>query len=214
MAMGGDLQSWSYDSGTKVATYTVKPVVMSRGTTCDASSCQNQADVTMDAYLAFGSSDMSESTAPAAWASALNGGYISTNGQYVTYPLPGRTNRFGFSAGATHLKADGSLNTGFFKVFLPDAMLSYMWSKNSETGILFDSRVNGAFSRITSTVQSGGLLIEQTGISYSVNDMELEPSAENMPSLSGIGLAILSGLFAILLLAGLVRRMQNSKSLA
>jgi len=97
---------------------------------------------------------------------------------------------------------------------LPDAMLSYMWSKNSETGILFDSRVNGAFSRITSTVQSGGLLIEQTGISYSVNDMELEPSAENMPSLSGIGLAILSGLFAILLLAGLVRRMQNSKSLA
>ena len=213
LALGGDIQSWSYDSGTKVATYTIKPVVMSRGTTCDASSCQNQADVTMDAYLAFGSSDMSESTAPAAWVTALNGGYISTNGQFVTYPLPGN-NRFGFSAGAPHLKADGTLNTGFFKVYLPDAMLSYMWSKDSSASISFDSFVNGDVSRITATVQSGGLLMEQTGISYSINEMELEPSAENMPSLSGIGLAILSGLFAILLLAGLVRRMQNSKSLA
>jgi len=63
-------------------------------------------------------------------------------------------------------------------------------------------------------VQSGGLLMEQTDISYSVNAMELEPSAVNMPSLSGIGLAILSGVFVILLLAGLVRRMHNSKSLA
>jgi len=211
--MGGDIQSWSYDSGTKVATYTIKPVVMSRGTTCDASSCQNQADVTMDAYLAFGSSDMSTSTAPAAWVTALNGGYMSTNGQFVTYPIPG-SGRFGFSAGAPHLKADGSLNTGFFKVYLPDAMLDYMWSKNSESVIGFDSYVNGELSRITSTVLSGGLLMEQTGISYSVNELSLEPSAENMPSLSGIGLAILSGLFAILLLAGLVRRMQNSKSLA
>ena len=215
LATGGDIQSWSYDSGTKVATYTIKPVVMSRGTTCDASSCQNQADVTMDAYLAFGSSDMSTSTAPAAWVSALDGGYISTNGQFVTYPLPGSaTNRFGFSAGAPHLKADGSLNTGFFKVFLPDAMLDYMWSKNSSADISFDSRVNGDLSRITATVQSGGLLMEQTDISYSVNAMELEPSAVNTPSLSVIGLAILSGLFAILLLAGLVRRMQGSKSLA
>ena len=213
LATGGDIQSWSYDSGTKVATYTIKPVVMSRGTTCDASSCQNQADVTMDAYLAFGSSDMSESTAPAAWVTALNGGYISTNGQFVTYPMPGN-NRFGFSAGAPHLKADGTLNTGFFKVYLPDAMLSYMWSKDSSANISFDSRVNGDLSRITATVQSGGLLMEQTGISYSVNELSLEPSAENMPSLSGIGLAILSGLFAILLLVGLVRRMQNSKSLA
>ena len=158
---------------------------------------------------------MSTSTAPAAWVSALDGGYISTNGQFVTYPLPGSANnRFGFSAGAPHLKADGSLNTGFFKVFLPDAMLDYMWSKNSSANISFDSRVNGDLSRITATVQSGGLLMEQTDISYSVNAMELEPSAVNTPSLSVIGLAILSGLFAILLLAGLVRRMQGSKSLA
>jgi len=93
-------------------------------------------------------------------------------------------------------------------------MLDYMWSKNSSADISFDSRVNGDLSRITATVQSGGLLMEQTDISYSVNAMELEPSAVNTPSLSVIGLAILSGLFAILLLAGLVRRMQGSKSLA
>ncbi|MQF67369.1 carboxypeptidase regulatory-like domain-containing protein, partial [SAR202 cluster bacterium AD-802-F09_MRT_200m] len=144
LALGGDIQSWSYDSSTKVATYTIKPVEMSRGTTCDASSCDNQATVTMDAYLSMGSSDMSTSTAPAAWVSALDGGYISTNGQYVTYPVPGagaEANKYGFSSGATHLKANGTLNTGFFKVFFPTAMVEYMWGQTGTSVLNFKSDI-------------------------------------------------------------------------
>jgi hypothetical protein len=216
MAMGGDIQSWSYDSPTTVATYTVKPVAISRGATCDASSCQNQADGDIDVYLWVGSSDMSTSTAPAAWITALDGGHISTDGQYVAYPAP-NNDVYGFSAGAPHLKADGSLNTGFMKIFLPDAMLSYMWNKDSSSPIPFNSNVvssdgSGSQSKILASVVSGGLLIEQSSIQYSVNDLELSPSTTPSPAISPIGLTILMGLLAILLAAGVIWRRQPSIS--
>ena len=207
LALGGDIQSWSYDSSTKVATYTIKPVVMSRGTTCDASSCDNQATVTMDAYLSMGSSDMSTSTAPAAWVTALNGGYISTNAQYVTYPVPGagsEANKYGFSSGATHLKADGTLNTGFFKVFFPTAMVDYMWASDGTEAINFNSKITGddgisSVGNIMSTVTTGGLLVEKTGISYSTNAIELRAQAV-APSLSIIGASFAAGLLGLVML--------------
>jgi hypothetical protein len=216
LALGGDVQSWSYDSSTKIATYTVKPVEMSRGATCDASSCQNKADGDIDVYLFMGSSDMSKSTADAAWVTALDGGYISTNGQYVTYPTPGNTT-YGFSSGAPHLKADGSLNTGFIKVFLPDAMLDYMWNKTSSAAINFDTSIVGSDgvtskSKILASVKSGGLLIEQSGIQYSVNDLELSPSTNPSPAISSLGLAVLASLLAVLLAAGVVWRRQPAIS--
>lgn len=212
MAMGGDLQSWSYDSATKVATYTVKPVAISRGATCDASSCQNQADVDIAAYLFVGSSDMSTSTAPADWITALDGGHISTDGQHVAYPTP-NNEVYGFSAGAPHLKADGSLNTGFIKVFMPDALLSYMWNKNSSSSINFDSKVissdgSGSESKILASVVSGGLLIEQTGMQYSVNELELSPSTTPSPAMSWLGFTILTTLLAVLLTARVIWRRQ------
>ena len=210
MAMGGDIQSWSYDSSTKVATYTVKPVAISRGATCDASSCQNQADGDISAYLFVGSSDMSTSTAPAAWITALDGGHISTDGQYVAYPTP-NNDIYGFSAGAPHLKADGSLNTGFIKVFLPDAMLDYMWNKDSTSAINFTSRTvssdgTTSQSKILSSSVSGGLLIEQTGMHYSVNDMELSPARTPTPAMSWVGLTILATLFAALITGAVMWR--------
>ena len=216
LALGGDVQSWSYDSSTKIATYTIKPVEMSRGATCDASSCQNQADGDIDVYLFMGSSDMSESTADAAWVTALDGGYISTNGQYVTYPIPG-DNTYGFSSGAPHLKADGSLNTGFIKVFLPDAMLDYMWNKNSSAAINFNTSIVGSDgvtskTKILASVKSGGLLIEQSGIQYSVNDLELSPSTTPSPAVSSLGLTVLTILLAVLLAAGVVWRRQPAIS--
>lgn len=215
LSLGGDLQSWSYDSSTKIATYTIKPVAISRGATCDASSCQNQADGDYDAYLFVGSSDMSTSTAPAAWITALDGGYISTNGQFVTYPTPSNS-VYGFSAGAPHLKADGSLNTGFFKVFLPDAMLSYMWNKDSSSSIHFDARISSSDggnsqSAILASVVSGGLLIEQAGMEYSVNDLELSPATTTASAVSPVGLAILSSVM-LLLIVGVLwgRRFANT----
>jgi hypothetical protein len=216
MAMGGDIQSWSYDSDTTVATYTVKPTAISRGATCDASSCQNQADVDQSVYLWVGSSDMSTSTAPAAWITALDGGHISTDGQYVAYPTP-NNDVYGFSAGAPHLKADGSLNTGFMKIFLPDALLSYMWNKDSSSPINFNSNVvssdgSGSKTKILASVVSGGLLIEQSSIQYSVNDLELSPSTTPSPAISPIGLTILTGLLAIILAAGVIWRRQPAIS--
>ena len=219
LALGGDLQSWSYDSSTKVATYTMKPVELSRGTTCDASSCQNQADVDMAVYLSFGSSDMSTSTAPAAWVSALNGGYISTNAQYVTYPVPGagaEANKYGFSSGAPHLKADGTLNTGFFKVFFPTAMVDYMWGFDGTSVLSFKSDItdsDGSFSTasISATVQAGGLLVEKAGISYSTNDIELSVQTF-APSVSKIGASIMVALLAFIIL-WVVSRKRLSRSI-
>ena len=219
LALGGDLQSWSYDSSTKVATYTIKPVAISRGATCDASSCQNQADGDMDAFLSFGSSDMSTSTAPAAWVSALNGGYISTNAQYVTYPVPGagaEANKYGFSSGAPHLKADGTLNTGFFKVFFPTAMVDYMWGYNGTSVLSFKSDItdsDGGFSTtsIAATVTAGGLLVEKAGISYSTNDIELSVQTF-APSVSKIGASIMVALLAFIIL-WVVSRKRLSRSI-
>ena len=219
LALGGDLQSWSYDSSTKVATYTMKPVELSRGTTCDASSCQNQADVDMAAYLSFGSSDMSTSTAPAAWVSALNGGYISTNAQYVTYPVPGagaQANKYGFSSGAPHLKADGTLNTGFFKVFFPTAMVENMWGFDGTSSLSFksditDSDGGSSTTSIAATVTAGGLLVEKSGISYSTNDIELSVQTF-APSVSKIGASIMVALLAFIIL-WVVSRKRLSRSI-
>ena len=219
LALGGDLQSWSYDSATKVATYTIKPVAISRGATCDASSCQNQADGDMDAYLSFGSSDMSASTAPAAWVSALNGGYISTNAQYVTYPVPGagaEANKYGFSSGAPHLKADGTLNTGFFKVFFPTAMVDYMWGFDGTSVLSFksditDSDGGSSTTSIAATVTAGGLLVEKAGISYSTNDIELSVQTF-APSVSKIGASIMVALLAFIIL-WVVSRKRLSRSI-
>ena len=219
LALGGDIQSWSYDSSTKVATYTIKPVEMSRGTTCDASSCDNQATVTMDAYLSMGSSDMSTSTAPAAWVSALDGGYISTNGQYVTYPVPGAgadANKYGFSSGATHLKANGTLNTGFFKVFFPTAMVEYMWGQTGTSELSFksditDSDGGSSTTSIVATVKAGGLLVEKAGVSYSTNDIELSVQTF-APSVSKIGASIMVALLAFIIL-WVVSRKRLSRSI-
>ena len=205
LALGGDLQSWSYDSPTKVAPYTIKPVAISRGATCDASSCQNQADGDMAAFLSFGSSDMSASTAPAAWVSALNGGYISTNAQYVTYPVPGagaEANKYGFSSGAPHLKADGTLNTGFFKVFFPTAMVDYMWGFDGTSVLSFKSDI---------TDTAGGLLVEKAGISYSTNDIELSVQTF-APSVAKIGASIMVALLAFIIL-WVVSRKRLSRSI-
>ena len=219
LALGGDLQSWSYDSPTKVATYTIKPVAISRGATCDASSCQNQADGDIAAYLSFGSSDMSTSTAPAAWVSALNGGYISTNAQYVTYPVPGagaEANKYGFSSGAPHLKADGTLNTGFFKVFFPTAMVDYMWGFDGTSTLSFksditDSDGGSSTTSIAATVKAGGLLVEKAGISYSTNDIELSVQTF-APSVSKIGASIMVALLAFIIL-WVVSRKRLSRSI-
>ena len=159
---------------------------------------------------------MSTSTAPAAWITALDGGHISTDGQYVAYPTP-NNDVYGFSAGAPHLKADGSLNTGFMKVFMPDAMLDYMWNKNSSSAMNFDSNVvssdgSGSKTRILASVVSGGLLIEQSSIQYSVNDLELSPATTPSPAISQIGLTILMGLLAVLLAAGVIWRRQPAIS--
>jgi len=219
LALGGDLQSWSYDSATKVATYTIKPVAISRGATCDASSCQNQADGDIAAYLSFGSSDMSTSTAPAAWVSALNGGYISTNAQYVTYPVPGagaEANKYGFSSGAPHLKADGTLNTGFFKVFFPTAMVENMWNFDGTSSLSFksditDSDGGSSTTSIAATVTAGGLLVEKAGISYSTNDIELSVQTF-APSVSKIGASIMVALLAFIIL-WVVSRKRLSRSI-
>ncbi len=219
LALGGDLQSWSYDSATKVATYTIKPVAISRGATCDETSCQNQADGDMAAYLAFGSSDFSASTAPAAWVSALNGGYISTNAQYVTYPVPGagaEANKYGFSSGAPHLKADGTLNTGFFKVFFPTAMVDYMWGFDGTSVLSFksditDSDGGSSTTSIASTVKAGGLLVEKAGISYSTNDIQLSVQTF-APSMSKIGASIMVALLAFIIL-WVVSRKRLSRSI-
>ncbi|MQG56204.1 MAG: hypothetical protein FI710_14620 [SAR202 cluster bacterium] len=173
----------------------------------------------MDAYLSFGSSDMSASTAPAAWVSALNGGYISTNAQYVTYPVPGagaEANKYGFSSGAPHLKADGTLNTGFFKVFFPTAMVDYMWGFDGTSVLSFksditDSDGGSSTTSIASTVKAGGLLVEKAGISYSTNDIQLSVQTF-APSMSKIGASIMVALLAFIIL-WVVSRKRLSRSI-
>jgi len=135
MAKGANLQSWDYNSTTKLFTITVKPTNISYAlspNTCNASTCANQADVDYSAYAFLAAADMSDMPdLPANMAdfvSKVNGVYISTNGQYVTMPQPGGT-KFTFSVGAPHLKYDGTLNNGgFFKLWMPNDLLEYMWS--------------------------------------------------------------------------------------
>ena len=228
MAKGANLQGWDYNTTTKLFTITVKPTNVSYAfdrndptVTCNATTCVNQASFDYSAYAFMGVADMSDMPdMPAGMAdfvSKVNGVYISTNGQYVTMPQPNSSAKFTFAVGAPHLKYDGTLNEGgFFKLWMPNDLLEYMWSKNPSQIYRFNSSVAGASSSLTFTQKTNngraGTLMEQTGISYSIHDVEIEPSSAT-PAASKIGLGILAGLLALLLIWTVQRRMRQANLL-
>jgi len=221
MARGANLQSWSYDSSSTLFTITVKPTNISYAlspNTCDASTCANQADIDYSAYAFLAAADMSDMPdLPANMAdfvSKVEGVYISTNGQYVTMPQPNSSAKFTFSVGAPHLKLDGTLNNGgFFKLWMPNDLLEYMWDANTNNIRAFNSSVDGSASSLTftETTNNGraGVLMEQTDISYSVKNVVVNPTTNN-PTVSEIGLAILAGLFALMLVWTIQRKRRRA----
>jgi hypothetical protein len=233
MVDGGDLLSWAFDSTTKVLSIDVKPVAISRAlppNTCDVTSCVNQADVDVQVYLHMGTVDMSQmplSEMPgltadevSAFASKVKGGYISTNAQYVSTPsMRTGDNTYEFGVGAPHLKKDGSVNTGFFKIFMPDAVLQHMWNVSGASGMVFDMTVTTSggptsTSQLSATVVQGGVLMEHQNFNYSVNQVNLSPTtATPIPAGSEVGLGILAGLFALLLIWAIQRRRRQFGSL-
>ena len=226
MSYGGNIQSWSYDYYDTLFTITVKPSSMSRTLTgtCNSVSCANQSEVDFNSYVAIGVTDMSDmplDELPANMqgiVAKMNGFFISTNAQHVTMPKPG-SGKFTFSLGSPHLKEDGTVYSGgFFKVFMPDQLLEYMWEKSPAMFEKFTSTVGGDDSKITFTETTNGgyngVLMEQTDITFSVKDVEISPEETDSPSVSQIGLGILAGLFALLLVWTIQRRRRTHEPLA
>ena len=133
-------------------------------------------------------------------------------------PKPG-SGKFTFSLGSPHLKEDGTVYSGgFFKVFMPDQLLEYMWKKSPAMFEKFTSTVGGDDSKITFTETTNGgyngVLMEQTDITFSVKDVEISPEETDSPSVSQTGLGILAGLFALMLVWTIQRRRRTHEPLA
>ncbi|MBI2911943.1 MAG: hypothetical protein HYY05_07350, partial [Chloroflexi bacterium] len=125
-----------------------------------------------------------------AFRSAARGTWIGTNAQAFGGPEQGS---LAFRLAAPHLKPDGSVNTGFFKAFLPIGLLTNLGfasltDANSSTLVTVKT-VSGSSTTVTTTVtqQSDGVLVEQPSFPFSSNSFAISKSAgDDGPDLHSI----------------------------
>ncbi|PKB79522.1 MAG: hypothetical protein BZY88_12945, partial [SAR202 cluster bacterium Io17-Chloro-G9] len=181
-----DLTSWNFDSSSKVLTIVGKPTSASfpiSPNQCSPSSCVTQADIDIGAVMAMMADDFSSAPASAAdFINQFDGGYITTNANYFTAPLPDDSiaNSLKFDVGAPHLKKSGVVNTGFFKLFIPSAVIEGKWGISALESSNFDVNVSSgsttSASALTATPVSGGLVLENSNFEYSVNTFNVRPT--------------------------------------
>jgi hypothetical protein len=109
-------------------------------------------------------------------AAAMHGSWLSTNAQGFTFPqLNSTTGAVSFSVAAPHFMTDGTtINTGFFRAFLPDALVQAM-------GIANPSAVTqGSF---TVTNSNGGTVVFAVSHVDSPSSGVLIESGTNPPTL-------------------------------
>jgi len=182
-----NLDTWSYDSSTKLLTIVAKPLAASypiSPNVCDPTTCVEQADIDFDALMYLFVSDFSD--VPAQFADIVEdfvGMYINVNSNYFTMPAPdtNTSQATSFSLGAPHLKKSGVVNTGFFKLFTPANSLQNHFGISGLTGVQFAVKITSGGITTTSTLSAtagtngaiSGVILENTGFNYSVNDFQL-----------------------------------------
>jgi hypothetical protein len=183
-ATTGNVVSYSETSGGSNNTVTVDahPSSSSWKNGCMVGNCGGPstpltADVDYSSMLLGAVTDLQTPTPPdPGIADAMRGSWLSTNGQSFSFPMfsdSGQT--LSFSVAAPHFKKDGTtVNTGFFRAFLPDAVIQQM-------GIADPSTVTTGSFDVTST--SGEPVVFDVSHQSSPTPGALIDSGTNPPAL-------------------------------
>jgi hypothetical protein len=103
-------------------------------------------------------------------AYAMHGTWIATNAQAFSLPMFNTvTQQLSFSVAAPHFKSDGTtINTGFFRAFLPDALVSEMGIPGPAAVNVTNSTGGGLTTTVTHVDSpASGLLIDASAFNYS-----------------------------------------------
>lgn len=200
----GDITSYTYNlnptTGNTIS-FDAKPHPSSWSTTgCSIGACGDdttRADVDHGGMLiaSLSSLDMPPGLPPdqqAAMESFRNnarGAWVATNAQSFSMPrYDAATHAFVFDLAAPHLTAGGAPNTGFFKAFLPNRLLTDLWGiadpASVTTQSLSTTRRDGAVSTpVTPTVApaAGGVLVQLAAFSYSSPTFSIAPADRTPP---------------------------------
>lgn len=188
----GLVSSYSESTGaTNTITLDIKPSASSwKLGGCTVVSCGSDVSpVTASndfASVAIGFvSDLSSSGASQATKDAMRGTWFSTNAQAMTLPsFNSQTGAVNFTVAAPHFKSDGTtLNSGFFKFFAPDALVTSMGVSDPTTvsaGTFTISSSNNNSTTFSVTHQSSpaaGVLIDAPSYSYSSPTFTVQKAA-------------------------------------
>jgi hypothetical protein len=165
--------------------------------------CENTADVDYQALLLAAFDPMTPPPgAPAEFVNFMNAyttGYMSTNAQFFS-PLPSynpSTEAISFFVGSPHFTLAGPVNTGFVRMFIPEAVITdpTLWNISGGSAAL---AANNSMTTVTvggtpadfdvDAVTSGGTALgalvkvgELNPFSYSVPEVVVKPTAASGP---------------------------------
>jgi hypothetical protein len=131
----GTIVDWRWNGGAHELTVIAFPTASSwAAPTCYPGNCPTNATTDYTAMALFFADDTVVDGAPpdaaafmTTFLTKFTGGYISTNAQYFAAPFYDGTSLL-FDLGAPHFKTNGStVNTGFFRVLVPDPVISDLW---------------------------------------------------------------------------------------
>lgn len=184
----GTLESWQWDASTREITIVAFPQPASwspfGGSPCLPGSCATTAGVDFTAMLLVGAVDASYNPL---FGSKFQGGSLSFNSEIFSTPdFNPNTSAVEFIVGAPANKTNGSPQTAFFKVFIPDAVVNDLWlfadpatlpASFTKTTIEGIGDVTPTRTRVAATATSpAGWLFEYSGFPFSVRQISIGPA--------------------------------------
>jgi hypothetical protein len=123
------------DASHTMVTLDAQPRPSSWANTCSVSSCPTNASFDYAEMLLGAFTDLAGAPDPTL-ASKIDGSWVSTNAQAIALPpsFDAGTGAFSFHIAAPHFTTDGTtVNSGFFRAFLPDAVVAAMGISDPST---------------------------------------------------------------------------------
>jgi hypothetical protein len=175
------------DASHTIVTLDADPRPSAWANSCTVNSCPTTATFDFGEMLLAAFTDLAGAPDPSL-VSEIDGSWVSTNAQAIALPptFDAATSAFSFHLAAPHYKTDGStLNTGFFRAFLPDSVVESMGiaDPSSVTDSSFDvANSNGGTVSVTVCHTTDSSCVIDSGPSGVVIDAPLGSFSYSSPT--------------------------------
>lgn len=191
----GDISSYSFDESTDLLTFEASPTPSSwLFAGCSLAGCGDdttEADVDYGGMLIGAASnldvpELADDVEFQAFRAAARGSWIATNAQSFSPPtFDAATSSFQFDLAAPHLRFGGGVNTGFFKAFLPDALLTDVFGISDLSTVAAEIEVQRTDGAVTTAVAptisaaTGGVRVDLASFDFSTPKFAIRPAASD-----------------------------------